>query len=163
MRLRPLDMSDTAMVLRWSNDRATRHASFNHAPISFDEHREWMKRSVRRRDTFIAEHAGTPVGMVRPKPYISIVVAPEHRMKGHGTDIIKTIQCMHDTLEGWVKDDNIASIAMFKGCGFEPVPHSGIPLGYTRYAWQLKVSIAIFAYASRSNPALPQHWKLPPH
>ena len=97
LRCREASPDDAERIYRWSNDPATREASFSSAPISWDEHTAWLAARLRRTDaaTYIAlDASGHDVGLVRfdPRPQglveIGVTVAPERRRQGWGGALV---------------------------------------------------------------------------
>jgi RimJ/RimL family protein N-acetyltransferase len=88
-------------------------------PIKPLHHKHWLKRILARRDSrlFIAEIDGEPVGNIRVdysktlnRHELSYVIAPEHRRKGYGQEMLKlTVDRLTGLITAKVKETNIAS------------------------------------------------------
>jgi RimJ/RimL family protein N-acetyltransferase len=132
VQLRRATGSDADLLLEWSNDPATRAASFHPEPIEPEGHLRWLATILASPTAgfWIGETDGRPVGQVRvvivahEVGEISISIAPEARGAGLGrTLLIAAIAEADDalpisTLLARVRLDNPASLALFAGAGF---------------------------------------------
>jgi RimJ/RimL family protein N-acetyltransferase len=128
------DWRDEAELLRWRNDPETIAWSFTHCTVSPEEHHAWLRNRIEENRSptghpklYIAELDGKPVGVVRIRggipPQIDYTVAPEHRRKGIGTELVRFAAsrgtedsvCAMDILTG-----NAASVRIAEKCGFAP-------------------------------------------
>jgi GNAT superfamily N-acetyltransferase len=105
------------MLWLWANDPETRAHSFQHDPIAWDEHCEWLLTH----DPYIGEIEGKPVGTVRiDGNVISVTVAPEHRGHGYGMMLIRQATATSTAeVHAYIKNDNYASIRSFLASGYE--------------------------------------------
>lgn len=124
--------NDCGLLWKWANDPAARGASFSSAQISWDEHREWLRKKLadRRSVLLIAEESRTPIAVIRveeKKPAIgelSINLAPEARGSGLATHLIR--QCGGEAAEelnlvevhALIKEENAASRRAFENAGY---------------------------------------------
>ena len=130
--LREAVLADAAAVWRWRNDPITRAFSYNSAPISYDDHLQWVATRLvdRCRHTFIAvDGAGTGMGFVRldvsgDTADISLALDPAVRGRGYGSALIQcACKFASDNLRltevvANVKRENRASIQCFHKAGF---------------------------------------------
>jgi RimJ/RimL family protein N-acetyltransferase len=132
LTLRAATIEDSRLVWEWRNEPDTRLASFNTDPIPLERHLDWFPRQLARADSrmFIAETpAHEPVGIVRfddlaGAPEVSIALAPGHRGKGYGRQVLVEA-CTRVFRESGaarivalVRQDNPASAAAFARAGF---------------------------------------------
>lgn len=136
--VREITVFDLVRLFRWANDQQTRSNSLTRTPVRISEHLRWYVRGLsRQRDTrFIIEGAA---GTLRPKPMmfcritpdpqgqyvVSVNLAPEFRGKGYATSLLAggiehfQKKVGHDViLNATIRQDNIASLALFTGLGF---------------------------------------------
>ena len=132
-RLRRVTESDADLLLAWSNDPATRLASFHPAPIERTRHLQWLAARLASPTTgfWIGEAGGRPIGQIRVEVIadrvgeISIATAPEARGVGLGGALLRAgIEEAGRVLSlvsllARVRLDNAASIALFVGAGFK--------------------------------------------
>jgi RimJ/RimL family protein N-acetyltransferase len=132
-RLRRATESDADLLLAWSNDPATRLASFHPSPIERTGHLQWLAARLASPTTgfWIGEAGGRPIGQIRVEVVadrvgeISIATAPEARGVGFGRALLRAgIEEARRALPvasllARVRPDNAASIALFVGAGFK--------------------------------------------
>jgi UDP-2,4-diacetamido-2,4,6-trideoxy-beta-L-altropyranose hydrolase len=132
LTLRAATLEDSRLVWEWRNEPATRLASFNTEPIPLERHLDWFPRQLTRPDSrmFIAETTShEPVGVVRfdglaGAPEVSIALAPGHRGKGHGRQVLAEAcaRIFRETgaprIVALVRRDNPASASAFTRAGF---------------------------------------------
>lgn len=134
LRLRAADRDDAELLWKWSNDEATRVASFRSDPIPWDTHCQWLDRKLASNDSriWIAESDSQPVGQVRydrlsNEAEIDISVAASFRGQGLGTAILTLSApraCCElglNKLVAIVKSSNHASLTAFEHAGFRLV------------------------------------------
>jgi len=133
--LRAATPDDAARLLEWANDPATRAASFDRDPISWDDHVEWLAGVLADPDRrlWIAEEAGMPVGQVRidREPdgagVVSIGLADGARGRGLGSAVLRSgLGAAAGTLgiiraRAVVRASNLASRRLFERAGFRAV------------------------------------------
>ena len=119
------------MLLAWRNDPGTRESSIDTEPVAEDSHRRWLDASIASLDRhlFVVEVDGEPVGTTRLDRReggweISITVAPEHRGKGMGGELLDVTTEWFDANLGesvilsTIKPSNPASLALFANKGY---------------------------------------------
>lgn len=135
MIVRLATLSDAVEVLKWRNDFQTRVMSWNVNKVEKAAHIKWFDDSVKdqNRIFLIGELGGRKAGMVRFDALVeesnawkvSIMVSPELRNQGVGTDLLKlAIQYFHSKLPesvlvAEVKKENEASKKLFERHNFE--------------------------------------------
>ena len=153
--LRAATPDDAARLLEWANDPATRAASFDRDPISWDDHVEWLAGVLADPDRrlWIAEEAGMPVGQVRidREPdgagVVSIGLADGARGRGLGAAVLRMGLAAAGRALGIsraravVRASNAASRGLFEGAGFHAV--AGGPVGDLPEALVLETEIAV--------------------
>lgn len=108
---------DADLLLQWRNDPETRRQSLQTAFVQRDEHQEWLKQSLARKDRqmYIAEVEGVPVGTVRVDlvdecHMLSWTVAPGVRGRGVGEAMVKKlVQKISGRVGAEIKVGNTAS------------------------------------------------------
>lgn len=132
VQLRRATESDADLLLAWSNDPATRAASFHPEPIERAGHLRWLAALLASPTTgfWIGDAGGHPIGQVRVDIVahevgeISISTAPEARGVGLGRALLAAAIAEAgealpiSTLLARVRLDNPASLALFAGAGF---------------------------------------------
>ena len=103
--LRPATAADFLVLFKWANDPDTRHNSVHTAPVTWDEHLQWVNQALSqdRYDTFIVVwQRNAEVGVVRlsnlfpdvPKAesvgQIEFTIDPERRGRGLEPHAIKS-------------------------------------------------------------------------
>lgn len=134
--LRKASHEDCETIFRWRNHPKVRQHFFDARELSYSEHKKWFYNSLQRDDRIIlvAYVDGKPVGVIRfdvskavsNKAEIDIYVAPEFQGKGLGKRILaegenwlkKNTEI--NQLIARVKEENLASVRMFKRRGFGP-------------------------------------------
>lgn len=134
LRLRPATADDSELLLAWRNDPVTRASAFSSAPISAEEHADWLARKLSdpRSLILIAELGGRPVGQVRLDAVsdevaeMDVGVAPDDRGRGIGGAALVAAAREAPArlgvrrLRALVKLENEASLRAFRAAGFEP-------------------------------------------
>lgn len=130
MILRPATFHDSAFFLRLRNDPVTQASMLSTGDISDDEHTSWFVAAFENPDRhlFVAVRAGEDVGTGRldvsgTVAEIDVIVAPEARGFGTGTEIIaelvneaRYLGCRRVVAK--VKGDNTSSLRAFLRNGF---------------------------------------------
>jgi RimJ/RimL family protein N-acetyltransferase len=133
--LRPATGADFLLLFKWANDPETRRNSINAAPVSWDEHLQWVDQvlSQDRYDTFIVVWRGDAVGVVRLSNLfpdvsktesvgeMSITIDQERRGRGLDPNAIKAVcrRAPYRTYLALVKPDNEAAKSAFRAAGFK--------------------------------------------
>jgi RimJ/RimL family protein N-acetyltransferase len=136
VRLRPARAADARRLWLWANDPETRHASFTPGRIAWSVHLEWLRAKLASSATriYLAMGAGgRAVGQVRfeldrpGRAVVSIVVAPKARGRGIGKLLLTAAIARSaeefgiHLIHAYVKQDNLASLAIFRAAGFRRV------------------------------------------
>jgi UDP-2,4-diacetamido-2,4,6-trideoxy-beta-L-altropyranose hydrolase len=133
---RQLKFDDIDMVYKWANDVTVRKNSIHQEPISYEEHKKWIKKYLESDNTqhklFIMNHKNNAIGLVRldlspaiNSWRISYLVAEEFRGKGLSKLALKSAlvkftnkQLVTTNFYAEVKRDNIYSQKTFSSIGF---------------------------------------------
>lgn len=122
MNLRRATLQDAERLFAWRNDPVTRANSRNEAEICWNDHLQWLSRTLASKSLlYVAEEDGTPVGTCRidQDGEISWTVAPEHRGKGHGREMVRLVSESADRpLLAEIKASNSASLKIVQDLGF---------------------------------------------
>jgi RimJ/RimL family protein N-acetyltransferase len=140
--LRVATLDDVQSLFLWRNHPTTRAASHSTAKIPFDEHLNWLKRSLANsnRRLLIAERAGVPVGSVRADFAdgvweLSWIVAPDERGVGIGKAMVAAVaQSIVDPVRAEVRTGNLASVHIALHAGMHFVGESHGVLNFKRKA-----------------------------
>jgi len=119
-------MDDAGRLFAWRNDPDTRANSRNGDEIRWSDHLQWLRgvlagESVR---LYVAEESGVALGTCRVDAdgELSWTVAPEHRGKGHGREMVKLVaEESNRLLVAEIKSSNLASLKIVQELGFEKV------------------------------------------
>jgi RimJ/RimL family protein N-acetyltransferase len=135
MTLRSARKEDGDLLFAWRNHPDVRKHFFEPKEIPYAEHKAWFEASLQRADRviLIGYRADHPVGVIRfdfpdrgrEKAEIDIYVAPERHGQGLGAELLNEgIRWLSEhttavTLIAKVKEENTASVRMFRKSGFE--------------------------------------------
>lgn len=157
LRLRPVQAADSAQLLAWTNDPATRQQSFDPTPVPLARHEAWLTGQLAQPARYLlllAEETatGTPVGLIRfalttdPEP-VSAVATLSYSLgaayRGRGWAAPLLLAGTRAALAHWpqvaqvrgeVKADNLASVRAFRRAGYHEVAGNG-PAGSRTFAW----------------------------
>jgi len=127
MTLRPVVWTDWELLLGWRNDSITVANSIQQHKVETEVHKAWLvqKLSDTASMMYIGEVGGLPVGQVRfdigvDYAEVSVVVAPEARGSGFGTELLKQ-GCSAAAIQkyiAYIRPENKVSIKSFKTSGF---------------------------------------------
>jgi UDP-2,4-diacetamido-2,4,6-trideoxy-beta-L-altropyranose hydrolase len=160
LHLRPVQARDSAQLLAWTNDPATRQQSFDPAPVPLAQHEAWLASQLAQPARYLLLLAeitdtGEPAGLIRfalttdneltTAPEItatlSYSLAPACRGRGWaaplllaGTRAVLAAFPQVARVLGEVKADNVASVRAFQRAGFGEVAGTG-PAGSRTFAW----------------------------
>lgn len=130
--LREAREEDCILIWQWSNDPDVRVASFSSGEILWEEHVEWFRQKMEDpHHIFLVaiDERNIPIGQARfgiegIEATLSVSVAPEHRRKGYGRDLVD-LSCRHlfrttdiQVVHAYVKPGNLTSAQFFKNAGF---------------------------------------------
>lgn len=145
MHLRRATIDDALDVLDWRNDPHTRAMSREAAIVDRQAHLDWFARAVEdpSRLLLMGEADGDRIGMVRFDRVgetweVSINVAPRARGRGLGAPLLdgalKVFAGLHPdaTILAVIKPENVASLRLFEGLGFQPEGGDGALLHFSR-------------------------------
>lgn len=133
--LRPAGPEDEALLLAWQSVPGARAHARNPAIPSAEEHHAWLHATLADplRILSVVMCARQPAAMLRldrdgtGKRYeVSILVAPTHQRRGIGAAALGLAGRLlpGSTLVAEVSPQNLASVALFRGAGFQPVSPS---------------------------------------
>jgi UDP-2,4-diacetamido-2,4,6-trideoxy-beta-L-altropyranose hydrolase len=133
IELRAATKDDSARLFEWRNHPSIRAISINTDPIIWESHQQWFKNVLQdaNRPLYIAEQAGTEVGVIRfdineARAEVSLYLAPEHKGKGLGTQLLllgekQLLKERSDVqkLVATVREGNEASHRLFRRCDYQ--------------------------------------------
>lgn len=130
LQLRAATDDDCERLLDWRNDPVSVEFSLSRRTVPRSEHQHWFT-SVRDSPTtriWVGEVSGRAVGQVRidlgaDGADVAITVDPAQRRNGYGTRLIAALQdeCRRlgvRVLIARIDERNVASLRMFRACGF---------------------------------------------
>ncbi|WP_341457728.1 GNAT family N-acetyltransferase [Clostridium botulinum] len=133
----PANESHCELIYEWSNDDEVRKNSFNSNKIIYEEHAKWYLNKLRDSNCciYLLADANKSIGIVRierkqNKNVISYSIAKEFRGKGYGYKILLKLEeelikeYKEIVLTGYVKEENISSIKIFKKLNYKVVENS---------------------------------------
>ena len=127
--LRRATIEDAEDILRWRNDPKTRENSFTSDVIDLETHMAWFERKLGQSNCLMyilmadeCKAGNIRVDITDGVGEISYMIAPEHRGKGYGKEILALIEkeLPPDAriLVGEVLENNIASARCFEANGY---------------------------------------------
>ena len=130
--VRRAETMNARLLWQWDNDIAVREGSFRTDPIEWEEYNAWFKERLDDPAFSILvayDREDCPIGRAYleipgARGVIHVAVAPEQRGKGHSPGLIRsaTEYAFHtyaiDSLVGYIKGMNTASIRAFQSCGY---------------------------------------------
>jgi spore coat polysaccharide biosynthesis predicted glycosyltransferase SpsG/RimJ/RimL family protein N-acetyltransferase len=160
LRLRLVQARDSAQLLAWTNDPATRQQSFDPAPVPLGQHEAWLASQLAQPERYLlllaeTTDTGEPAGLIRfalttdneltnapeTTATLSYSLAPACRGRGWaaplllaGTRAVLAAFPHVARVLGEVKADNVASVRAFRRAGFGEVMGTG-PAGSRTFAW----------------------------
>ena len=137
-------MADAELLFGWANaPDSLAGKEQTSAPVPWDEHRRWLSRRLKDKDTLIriAERAGVLVGQVRLQRRgdafdVDIYIVPAERRGGvAGTAITAAVEELGGMARGSLvraraRADNSPSQRLFESLGFELTSRDGSFLTY---------------------------------
>ncbi|MDC1447074.1 formyltransferase family protein [Candidatus Thioglobus sp.] len=127
-KLRPVNLSDSDILLSWRNDVVTRKNSFNSELNSLKIHKQYLKNAISSltRKIFILEYSGFRVGTIREDKIkegefkLSYTVDPMYRGKRVGQMMLSLyLKDRKGVFICVVKDSNTPSIKMIEKMNFK--------------------------------------------
>lgn len=130
MHLRRATLDDAHLLFTWRNNLQTRLQSKNTDEIAWENHLSWLTQSLamHSRKIYLAEHKGVLIGTVRSDKNedgvveLSWTIAPEHRGKGLGKDMVmQFVKQMHpgEKLMAIIRKGNIPSEKIAEALGLQ--------------------------------------------
>lgn len=130
--LRPARADDCRNIFDWRNAAETRRHVFNPEPLSWEEHENWFRKSLRNqmRLLLIGEVAGAPIGVLRydleaPLGVVSIYLVPGSSGRGLGTRLLeagtKWLRARHPEvtrIKAEIMPENLPSRRAFISAGY---------------------------------------------
>jgi len=124
MQYRPVTLQDARLLFDWRNDGLTRAMSRSSEPVEWSEHLAWLTKRLDRLEPhlYIAECEGRPIGTFRvDHDEVSYTVAPDVRMRGMGTALLKLARADFGVLRAEIFRRNEASIKAATAAGMTVV------------------------------------------
>jgi len=156
LRLRPMQATDSAQLLAWTNDPDTRRQSFDPTPVPLAQHETWLTNQLAHPERYLlllAEEAITsaPAGLIRfvintdnqgkLTATLSYSLAPACRGRGWaaplllaGTRAVLAQFPEVGRIIGEVKATNEASVRAFRRAGYAQAAEAG-PAGGLTFVW----------------------------
>lgn len=129
--LRPINKEDCYRIWEWANDPDVRAFSFDHSPISLQDHKKWFFNKINDKNCifFIVALSTTPIAQLRfdlegNSAKISYMIEKHFRGKGYGEQILRTAcrylfrRSVIDSIHAYVLVSNSISIKTFRKAGF---------------------------------------------
>jgi RimJ/RimL family protein N-acetyltransferase len=120
-------------ILIWRNDIVSRKTAFNQNPIHLNDHLAWFRNILKDNTVklYMIEAAYRKIGVVRfsfdKDVEVHINLNPEFRGKGLGAEALKLAidkyvnDTKRDEIYAKIKNNNRASLKIFKKCGFKRI------------------------------------------
>lgn len=132
IKLRSATVTDCASIWGWANDLATRQASLQSDPITWEEHLVWLAAKLANPQTryYLGLDQDQPIGEIRfdldgQEAVVSVTLAPARRRQGYAATLINLgverlmAETAADVVYAFVKPDNVASAKAFLKAGFQ--------------------------------------------
>jgi UDP-2,4-diacetamido-2,4,6-trideoxy-beta-L-altropyranose hydrolase len=133
IELRGATQGDSKLLFEWRNHPSIRAISINSDPIPWESHQQWFDKVLQdaNRPLYIAEQAGTAVGVIRfeidnTQAVVSLYLAPDKNGRGLGTQLLllgeqQLLQGRPEILKivATVLEGNEASHRLFRRCGYQ--------------------------------------------
>lgn len=129
--LKPAETANAKLLFEWANDKNVRQNAFNAEPIIWENHLKWFNKKLKdeRSKVFLLYKGVKPLGQIRLdliNKYweIDYSIDKEYRGQGLGKKIIQLISSKYSfefPLKAYVKQDNIASLRVFRQAHFEEI------------------------------------------
>ncbi|HEY1796736.1 MAG TPA: UDP-2,4-diacetamido-2,4,6-trideoxy-beta-L-altropyranose hydrolase [Stellaceae bacterium] len=133
--LRRATEDDAERLLAWRNDPITRLNSLHNETVTLSDHKTWLAATLRDPDVrlLVGSIEAEAVGTVRLDRLddgarrVSITVSPDWRGRGVGHAVLRAAcrEIVSGRLIAEIRDDNVASQRLFRGCGFRRTSHDG--------------------------------------
>ena len=126
--------SDCEDIFHWENDLRTRAMSVNRSLFTFENHLNWLNKSLKNinRFLYIVVIDGKKIGLVRfdkisVREYeLSLILNPKYRGLGFSNDVLRSGTSLflnsHGSIDRFIasiRNENIASIKCFTNFGFK--------------------------------------------
>lgn len=128
LKVREATLTDAQTLFDWRNDEKSRLYSFSQDFITFSDHQSWLKTKLESDacQIYIFENSGESIGTTRvdfqPDGYLTLswTVAPEHRRRGFGTQIVaSTVKLFpQKKFKAFIKPSNTPSLCIAKKLSF---------------------------------------------
>jgi RimJ/RimL family protein N-acetyltransferase len=134
LTLREAGLRDAEVLWQWANDAETRRAAWDRAPIPWEDHLQWLGRTLASpaaRTWIGVTENGELAGSIRfdtidewRTARLSYVVAPALRGKGYGRQLVETgvaairLEKPESTIVAEVRRGNEASLRVFRRLGW---------------------------------------------
>jgi RimJ/RimL family protein N-acetyltransferase len=132
IRYRKVVDTDIDLIYNWTNDPEIRQISYNSAFIKYENHLKWFTTKLAEETTFFnlfSNDENEIIGFVRIEKKeeeftIGLFIDKKHRGKDYSYEMLcqsvadfKTVY-PSDSIQAYIKKDNIASIKSFSKAGF---------------------------------------------
>lgn len=135
LKLRIASFEDAKFLFDWRNDPVTRSNFINTELVKWDDHVEWLKRTLLSPDRLllVGEVNGNPVSTIRfdraeVGHELSWTVAPEQRGRGIGFQTLEQAVKIKGPHFASIKEQNIASQRVAEKNGFVRMPDGPLVL-----------------------------------
>jgi RimJ/RimL family protein N-acetyltransferase len=139
--LRPATMGDAKNIFDWRNDPWLVPFSSSQKKVEWEEHQKWFKACLDDKEVaiFIIEIEGQGAGQIRYNREqetlctVAISMLKPFTGKGYGVTLLKkggqiiSRKWPIKFIDGFIRDDNIASISAFKKAGFSEINNTNVP------------------------------------
>lgn len=122
--IRPATMADAEQILRWRNDRWTRLFRDDDAPVSADQHCNWMTRRICADQIYVYEYSGAILGNLvldfsDEGTEVGWIVAPGSRQMGIGARMTRLMLPRIKSPWAKMRPDNVASVRVAIAAGMK--------------------------------------------
>ncbi len=132
IKLKSATIEDCGLLWDWVNDPVVRSHSFSSNHISWEEHKKWFEKVIKKPNCNILiafDYADEPIGQIRFEgkgndAVVSLSIKKSKRGLGYGRLLIKSgcqkffIFFFINVIHAYIKTDNISSIHSFIKSGF---------------------------------------------
>jgi RimJ/RimL family protein N-acetyltransferase len=127
IELRKVTREDITYIYNLRNNEKIRQMFFDTKPLSKKGNESyWDNRIREKKVSYIVLKMKNPIGFVKldycdmeKSNYIGVIIHPLYQGKGYAKEVVNQLKEKHKNLKAKIKPNNLASLNLFKSCGFK--------------------------------------------